>query len=417
MVKVKHPRERIDSALGPIQTGPKALQNQNRDRPRYTLWFVAIISLLFFIFSLSYFFLKVVVTVNPKIKDVVLNENLSASKDSNDNGLFFNLVGPISGEDSKTVQANTPKDVSNKATGTVVIYNTFGFSPQPLNIDTRLVGSNGKIYKTLTRTVVPGMNKDGTAGQVEVEIYANVAGSDYNSAPLDFYILGFKGTLKYAKFKVRSKTGTEIVGGFVGKVNVISDADKTSALAELNLSLKAKLLAKLTSQIPSGFVLFKDAVFLSTQDPIIPLNADQNNNFTITLGGTLDGLLFNENNLTKKIAEDNIENYDESEVYIPNIKDLTFSLSNKDNVSFADMKNIDFNLSGSAKIVWKLDESKLIADLLGKSKKDFDQILLQYPNIDSAQLSFSPFWRMSFPDKSKDIKVIVNYPNLSQPSS
>ena len=74
------------------------------------------------------------------------------------------------------------------------------------------------------------------------------------------------------------------------------------------------------------------------------------------------------------------------------------------------MKNINFNLSGAIKIVWKLDVEKLINDLLGKSKKDFNQILLQYPYIDSAESELSPFWKMSFPDNTKDIKVIVNYP-------
>ena len=57
-----------------------------------------------------------------------------------------------------------------------------------------------------------------------------------------------------------------------------------------------------------------------------------------------------------------------------------------------------------------LDVDKLVADLLGKSKKDYNQILLKYPNIDSADLVISPFWKMSLPDKTRDIKVIVNYP-------
>ena len=84
--------------------------------------------------------------------------------------------------------------------------------------------------------------------------------------------------------------------------------------------------------------------------------------------------------------------------------------SAKNNISFGEVKNINFNLAGATKIVWKLDENKLKTDLLGKSKEDFNQILLKYPNVNSADLVISPFWKMSFPDKVKDIKVIVNYP-------
>ena len=383
---------------------------------RYTLWFVAIISIMFFLFALSHLFLNAVVTVNPKMQDLTLNENLSAAKDSNNNGLFFNLlVDNISGEESKNIQANAQKNVSNKAAGAVVIFNAFSSAPQRLSVDTRLEGSNGKIYKTEKQIIVPGM-KDSTPGSIETGIYGAEAGEEYNSGPLDFSIFGFKGTPKYSKFKVRTKTGTKITGGFIGKVNVISDADRASALTELNSSLKTKLLAKATNQIPPGFILFKDAIFLNTEEPIISLTPDQNNNFTITLKGALFGFLLNEQKLTQKIAQDNIDKYDGSDVYISNIRNLIFSLStqaglsNKENTPVGNFQKIDFNLSGIAKIVWRLDESKLIADLLGKSKKDFNQILSQYPNIDSADLTISPFWKISLPDKAKDIKIIVNYP-------
>jgi len=66
-------------------------------------------------------------------------------------------------------------------------------------------------------------------------------------------------------------------------------------------------------------------------------------------------------------------------------------------------------LSGLAKIVWKIDVDKLIVDLLDKPKKDFNQILSQYPNINSALVKLSPPWIQSLPSKTKDIKVIVDY--------
>ncbi len=406
MIKMKHKRERIDSALGPIQAGPKALQNENKG-PRYALWFVAIISLVFFLFALSYLFSKAVVTVNPKMTDVVLNENLSAGKDDNSYALSFDLV-VISGEENKIVQATEEKDIFQKAQGVVVIYNAFSSASQMLSIDTRLEGSNGKIYKTQTKIIVPGMAKDGKPGSVEVKIYGAEAGEGYNSAPLDFQIFGFRGTPKYSKFYARSKG--PITGGLKGKFPVISDSQKTSVANGMKTALQTKLFKKATDQIPNGFILFKDAIFIDTDNNNIDFASSKDNMLPIKLKGTLYGLLFDEDKLTKKIAENNIIQYDGSEIFMPHIRDLTFSLSNKDNILFADVKNINFNLSGAAKIVWKLDTNKLLTDLLGKSKKDFNKILLQYPNIDSADLVLSPVWRWSIPDKLKNIKVIVNYP-------
>ncbi len=403
MVKVKHPPT---SGGREIQVSPKNIKREGKKNTQYALWFVAVISFLFFVFALSYLFLEAVVTVNPKIVDMVLNENLSASQDGSAEKIPFDLI-VISGEEDKIVQATEKKDVSEKAQGAVLIYNAFGSAAQMLSIDTRLLGSNGKIYKTKKQIFVPGMKGD-LPGSIEVGIYGTEAGEEYNSGPLDFTILGFKGTPKYSKFYARSKG--EITGGFKGKTSVVSEAQKLAVTSDMRAVLQTKLFKKATDQIPNGFVLFKDAVFLNIDDNNIDLVFPKDEMLSVKLKGTLYGLLFDEDKLTKKIAENNIKNYDDSAVYLPNIRDLAFSMLNKDNISFWDVKNVDFNLSGTAKIVWRLDESKLISDLLGKSKKDFSQILLQYPNIDSADLAISPFWKMSFPDKIKDLKVIVNYP-------
>lgn len=384
-----------------------AMNKNGRGKSRYALWFIAVISFLFFLFALSYLFLKIEITVNPKTIDMVLNEDLSADKNAKETTLPFDLI-VISGEEKRTVNITGEMDVLEKAKGVVVIYNTFSSASQRLDINTRLEGSNGKIYKTEKQVIVPGM-KDDIPGSVEVNIYGNEGGEEYNSSPLDFTIVGFKGTSKYTKFYARSKG--EIVDGFKGKVPMISDTDKSSTVRDMKDALQEKLFKKATDQIPDGFILFKNAIFLDIKDSDINVaSLPENTQSSLTLSGTLYGFLFNEEKLTQKIIANNTTWNDGGEIFIPNLRNLTFTLFNEENVFWEDVKNIDFNLSGSVKIVWKLDENKLKADLLGKSKKDFNQILLQYPNIDSADLVISPFWKMSFPDKIKDIKVVVNYP-------
>ena len=383
--------------------------NYTKKKSRYLLWFLALVSVIFCFFAVSFLFAKAEVLINPKIQNIVLNENLSASKDSSNGGFAFNLV-VIPGQEDKTIQATGQKDVKIPATGTAIIYNAFSSAPQALNIDTRLEGSNGKIYKTQTKITVPGMSKSGTPGSVEVGIYGSVPGVEYNSDPLDFKIFGFKGTPKYTKIYARSSGS--ITGGYVGKAPDVADVDKTTALVDLKTSLQAKLLQQATNQTPDGFILFKDAVFVNADDSNISSVYNKDNSVTFTENGTLYGILLNEQDLTKKIATDNVNKYngDGSDIYLPNIKDLVFSLSNKDNTSFTDIQNINFNLSGSSKIVWRLDVNKFTNDLLGKSKSDFTQILAKYPNIDSATLKLSPVWKMTIPDKLKSIKVTVNYP-------
>lgn len=410
IVKIKNPRKEIFKKEIYRENIPKnaevgEIEKQTGTGPKYGLWFVAIISIVFFIFALSFLFAKAEVTVNPKVENPTLNENLSAIKDSSSDGLSFDLV-VISGEESKNIAGGEEKEISLNSQGTVVLYNAFSSLPQNLSINTKLEGSNGKIYKTVTAITVPGMNEDAIPGQVETEIYGAEAGEAYNSAPLDFKVLGFKGTPKYSKFYGRSKG--EITGGFKGRSPVLSDIEKENAFSELKTTLQEKLLKKAAGQIPDGFILFKDAVFLNVDEQSVAF-VSEGNELPVKIKGTLYGFLFNEQKLTKKITEDSVANYDESDVYIPNIKDLIFSLPDS-GISFSDVQNINFNLSGPAKIIWRFDNAKLSAELLGKAKKDFNQILSQYPNIESANLVLSPFWVRTLPSKTKDIKIIVNYP-------
>jgi hypothetical protein len=402
----KEPARNITQRDADEEKIPNEIKPGNK-KSKYRIYFVALISVIFLLFALSFLFSKAKITVVPKVQEIPLsNENLSATKDSSTQDLSFDLV-MIPGEGSKTIQGGEMRNVAVAARGTVVIYNAYGSSPQNLDIDTRLEGSNGKIYKTVKKITVPGMIKD-KPGSVEVGIYGAGTGEGYNSAPLDFKIFGFKGTPKYSKFYGRSKG--EITGGFTGKSPVVSALDKATAVSELKATLQADLLKKVTGQIPGGFVLFKDAIFTGINDQDINFTLDKDNTAIVNIKGTLYGFIFDEKKLAKKIAQDIIDKYDGSEVYIPNIRDLTFSLADKNNISFGDVKTINFTLSGTPRIVWKVDEAKFISDLLGKKKTDFNQVLAQYSSIDTAQLVIRPFWKSSFPDKSSSIQVIVNYP-------
>lgn len=375
---------------------------QDNSKPRYRLWFVAFIAVIILFFALSFLFSKAHITIDPKSLEISVSENLSAVKNGDDTILSFDLVS-ISGEETKIIQGGEEREVKEPAKGTVVIYNTFSTASQSLDINTRLEGSNGKMYKTDVKIVVPGM-KGTTPGSVEVGIYAAEPGIEYNSEPLDFKIFGFKGGPKYNKFYARSKG--DITGGLTGKFHTISEEEKVKATAELKTALQAKLLKKATDQIPDGFVLFKDAVFLKIDDEVTSTTSNQSQ-VPVTLRGTFYGFLFDEQKLTEELVKKVVPNYDGSPVHISNIKDLNFSLANKETISFKDATSIYFKISGNSNIVWDVDVVKLAKDVQGKKKNDFSEILLNYPNIDSADLTILPVWKNSFPEQLKDIKISI----------
>lgn len=380
---------------------------ENKKGTKYTMWFVAGISVLVLLFALSYLFAGAKVVITPKVQNITLQENFSAVKDSSDTELSYDLV-VLSGTESKQVVGGTEQDIIKKATGKATIFNNYSAASQNLDINTRLEGSNGKMYMTDTKITVPG-KKGTTPGQVTVGIHATAGGAEYNSGPLDFTIFGFKGTPKYTKFTVHTADKTSITGGFTGKGTAVSPADEEAALTGLKATLQAKLSQKASDQIPAGFILFKDAGVLETEQASPGTAVATDGGATITLNGTFYGFLLDEKKLTQKIAEQEISNYDGGEVYIPHMENIGFTLSNKGS-ALKDATTISFALSGPAKIVWKVDTAKFLTDIVGRSKKDFNQILSTYPSVDRADVTIRPVWKLSFPDKEKDITVTVVEP-------
>ena len=387
---------------------PKIERQRNGRTPKYRIYILAIISVVFLLFALSLLFSKAKITLIPRTLTIDIKDDITASKDISTDSLPFDLV-VLNGEEEKIIQGGEMKDVSESAKGSVIIYNSFSSANQALAIDTRLEGSNGKIYKTTKKVVVPGILSDGKPGSVEVSIYAGEAGASYDSGPIDFSLVGFKGTPKYAKIYARSKGN--ITGGFQGKSLVVSDLEKTSALSEIKSKLEVKLSSKIKEQIPSGFVLFDDAVVLDIKDNNIVYTPNDDGTVTVKVNGTIYGFLFSVEKLTQKLAQDSIENYDDSIVYVQNFKDLVFTLKDKNSITLPSVKSISFNITGSPNFVWQINTEMLAQEIFGKSKKEFNSILESYSNIASTNLMLRPFWKKSFPENPRDIEIIVNYPS------
>jgi hypothetical protein len=380
---------------------------KNTKNTNYGMWTLAFFAVLFLLFSFSFVFSSVKITINPKIEDTFINKDITAFKNSDSDALVFDLMS-LSEEVTVSLEGKEEVEVLIPAKGNVVIYNTLN-SSQPLLIDTRLEGSNGKIYKTVERVVVPSATKDGKPGSVKVGIYATESGEEYNSGPLDFKIFGFKGTPKYEKIYARSSD--PVSGGMKGRVLQVSEEEKIATINKLKTDLEQKLFKKATDNIPLGFILFKDSVFLDIGKEDFKLNG---NKMSVSIKGSLYGFVFSENKIIDFILKN--ENMSSKDFFISNIRDLSFSFVSV--IDWANLANdvnslskIDFNISGDAKIVSKINEKEFKNDLLGMKKKDFNSVLSNYPGVNSANVSFKPVWKKTFPDKIQDIKLEINYPN------
>lgn len=397
----KYPKKEIEEDF---QVNEYSTKEDTSSSSKYRLWIVALLCLVGLFFAVSVLFWKAHIVVHPKVESFSINTKLLAAKDSNTSDLPFELV-VISGEERGQVKAEGVKEYNDVAEGTVVLYNMYSTTPQKIAKDTRLEGSNGKIYKTKEETVIPTITPDGFPGTVEVGIYATEAGEEYNSPPLDFKILGFKGTPKYESFYGRSKN--EIQGGLKGTFSSIPEISKVATFGSLETALKAKLFKKVTDQIPEGYILYPGAVsFRTEEEKTIPSNAEE---AEVYVAGTLSGILFKEEDLTRKIAEATLPKYDGVPLYIQNIKNLKFTFGSGENL-FWDSEKASFTLSGDIKFIWKVDSTSLVPLVLNKKKSEMESVLSKYPNISSIDLSIRPFWKKSIPPEAKNIEINVLYP-------
>lgn len=393
------------SVLG--RSGGSGEYNPRKKGSRFGMWFVAFVSLIILYFVFSVLFSGVTIKITPKQEAVLISGQFTAFKEAQSSELSFEVM-TIVRELSLEVAATGEEFVEEKASGRIIIYNNYSSAGQKLIKDTRFETTGGLIYRIKDAVTVPGRKTVGgeaVPGSLEVTVYADEPGSSYNQGLIDLTIPGLKGDPRYSKFYARSKT--PMTGGASGTVRKASAEDLASASGELDNKLRAEILEEASSVKPEGFLLLNGSY-------VIEMNSNTSNgsdgNVLVTQQATFKGLIFNENDFARFVAENTIALYDGGEVELSEVDMLSLVIDSEDSNVLDTAESVSFNLNGDTRVLWTFDESTLINDLKGQSKKDVDAILARYPSIKSADVVIRPFWKRSVTDKDKKIKleIIVN---------
>ena len=395
--------ERLEIADQGINNNvPPEAPRTRKASSRFGIWILAFVILLALVFGLSFVFSGAKLVITPKQRTVLADAEFAAFKSPGLNELGYEIM-TIDREDSKGVIASGEEFIEEKASGQIVIYNDFNSSSQRLIKNTRFETPEGLIYRINKSVTVPGIQKeDGKSvpGSIEVTVYADEVGDTYNIGLTDFTIPGFAGDPRFDDFYARSKS--EMTGGFVGEKKVVSELDETQARNEIQEKLKTQLLKDVFSQKPEGFEIYEDGVFVAFSS--LP-DEETGNKVVVKEKATLYGVLFKQDAFARFVAQNTIAGFDEEMVEILDPSTLTFSILEKDTVEPWIGDEFSFRLGGKAHIVWSFESEQLKEDLAGKAKGALETVLTGYPSIDEAQIVLRPFWRQTFPDNIKDIKV------------
>ena len=389
----------------PADRDPILAKRRRPRMPKFLVWGIGLIILIIAIFGLSSFFSQVTIFAVPKQAQVNINETITASLSAAENELEFGTFTKTQTA-SVAVPATGSEQVSRKASGQITIFNDFSDEPQLLIATTRFETADAKIYRIKDAVTVPGQkieNGQTVPGSITTTVVADQPGESYNIPAATFTIPGFEGSARYDKFSAKSQSA--MAGGFVGTVRSVAAADQTRAETELRTKLNVDNPNPGNLEIPSGHILFNDALFASFDSVGKPETTGEEVEVVGTL--TFTGILFDKNELAGYLATKHVPDYSGESVEITNVKNLTFTLKDKADINPATIQSIDFDLEGSALMRWQVDEEALKRSLAGFTKSNFQLAIGDFPSIESVKLKFMPPWNRTIPEDTDKIKVTL----------
>lgn len=365
----------------------------------------AVLLILIAGFGYTTFAGKATVRVTPVQETVTVDHIFGAiGNNAEGAGIPFERM-QIEDTQSVSIKASGVREVEEKARGNVTVINEQE-EPQRLIARTRFESKSGYVYRIDKPIVVPSATMENgvlKAGTLQVEVVADMPGSDYNMAPGDFTLPGLKGSDLFTK--VYAKSAARIEGGFVGEANVASVADIERTKTSLERDLTVRLLEKAKLQVPQGYILYEDAVFMTfTSVPQSESAARVGESYTETLRGELNAFIFSRELLATNIAQRMVSDLGGSKVDAVGLEKLDMRLLGKLSIDPVVDERFSFSIQGQTTIVWQYSQANLGAALAGLSKRNYQDVFRDFPTIERAETTFSPKWRRSFP---KDVEKIT----------
>ena len=391
-------------------TNPSTTFNRKPLNPKFAIWLIAGLCLLALFFGISIIFSSATVIITPRTEIISFNNETYTTKvnSASTTDLSFEILN-VKQDSGEIVSATEEKEVSQKASGTIIVYNNYSTVPQRLINNTRFEANNGRIYRINSSIIVPGIKKiDGkpVPGSVEAVVYADQAGEDYNMKVADlagdFKIPGFKGDVRYQGFYARLKD--DMSGGFIGKQRVVGEDLRKETEEIIKTKLREQLLKELYAIKPENYLIFKDGY--SVDFTKLPDTAVDTNKVKINIQGELNGLVFNNQKLSKYFALKKISGFDSQPTELIPGDNLVTTFIGADSTGLAKNSVLQIKINGEATIKWQYDTDALKKDLLGKKEGDLGPVLAKYKNsIKSLQVIFRPIWTRYFPDNINKIKI------------
>jgi hypothetical protein len=293
-----------------------------------------------------------------------------------------------------------------KARGTVTIINNYS-RPQTLIRTTRLLSTQGILFRTDKTIQVPA------GSQMQVQVYADQPGIEGEIEPSHFTIPGLWPGIQdkiYGESKEAMTEGLEEI-----KIVSQDDIQQAKEMIEKKLTEKALEESGIRNQ-ESGIRNYEIQDFSVSAKP-----GDQKDEFEITMKLKLITFIFDEKEMLALIEEKLKDLIAKNTQLLPlaplSLRGVpTLVGTTKQSPDYKLVLN-SYNLEEKTAVLSVFSQGKAIITpdnpllakevLIGKNKQEVKAYLEKYPEIESVQVEFSPFWVRSVPFLKNRIEIII----------
>lgn len=394
----------------------KKEQKSHVGRIIFGIFIVSVVVILLLVFVVLP---KASVVIYPKTESVTRDMEISMSVNTTSPDADKLIMPAFKVNETVNVsdkfQSKGKKQVGNKSSGTVQIYN---FTKLPLNLKaaTTMLTVAGKNYNlvndinglkptTYTNAKTKEINQS-SLGDL-VQIIATDGGDDYNlpagtRMEITNQVLGSKPQVLYAK------TDSEISGGTTRYLSVISQDDYISAQKQLQDEALNEIKQKLQGQNLN----LADGSYSVTISKFTTDNAvgAETPSFQGSLQAQIIGLSFKADDLTNIITQRIGETLASNKSLQTGVSGQT-TYKAKDLDINNELAVLDVHYQGQA--VYNVDISDMANQFKGKSQDDVQQIISSKTEVDKAEITLAPYWQKNLPMLVNKISVTtaVNLPN------
>ncbi len=375
-----------------------------------SLYFYGLIVIIIFGFVMYVSLGKAEIIVRPAGHPSNLNINVATSDEFLEVSHQLKKIPGQLFSVEKKLEENFPatgeKDVVQKARGKITVYNEYGTNTQVLIATTRFESEGGLIFRTLKTITVPGtkvQNGKIIPGSIEVEVIADKAGDLYNIGSGKFTIPAFKekGDMdRYGKFYGQSNESMK--GGIIGKAKVVTEEDYLNAKKKVEEMIVAEAEQDLKTQASGLKILELPMPVVNSLTSSAQID-EATDSFTVSGIATLRTIGFKESDLNDLLVQ-----------YIQSINDVSV-FPDKLNLKFEDIKFendykiLKFNLIIEGSVYSKIEQEKIITDLMGKNESEIRDYIKGIDSISSARVILSPFWVWRVPKDRNRIEIKFEY--------